>query len=144
MIGLSHLNLVREPYKCPLRVRVRISMTLDSCLRPPKKEKKKKKESRFPPFQSLQFGVSKSWFGSLDKKFWVNKTSIQARSSPWGINLGTSKHKYKYYIFRSIVNNDSLPFYYATIDLEMYRDRCMHHTRSNDRKWINLGFPTFF
>ena len=38
-------------------------------------KERKKKESRFLPFQSLQFGVSKSWFESSDKKSLVNKTS---------------------------------------------------------------------
>lgn len=75
LVGSSHLN--------HLGVRVRVSMTLDSRPPPPEREKER---TKFSHFQNPHFGVSRSWFKSLDGRSLDEQgiQTIQTRSSSDG------------------------------------------------------------
>lgn len=76
-------------------------MTLDNCLPPSKRErerekeikKEKEREHRFPHFQSLPFGVPRSWLESLGERLWVYETFTNYKHPlhPLDFDSGTSR-----------------------------------------------------
>ena len=103
-----------------------------------KKKREKSKPSSFPlsTLQSVKIMVQVIGWKILHVR------DLQTSSSPLGIYIRTSKSRYEYCIFRSIVIKVFFPFYFTTVDLEIPQDKCMHPTRSKNMEWRNLQFPT--